>query len=223
MINFYRYFLALAPNPRVRSSLGDLRDGLQPQAPVFDRHLHMTLLRLAELSDRDFSIASRVDLALKDRHFYACSIWLRHLEVRANIAMAKPRGRQPELQTLRSGLEAAMLAAGMPAFWAKTFQPHVTLGRRLGFEEKRALPPIVWYADEIVLIESWHGATHHEILGRWALLPPRQRSFDFASDLDLAGRPRLDRQRMDSALKEVAECRVDCALAFDAAHAFEPA
>lgn len=181
MIFFYRYFLALLPTSRVRTSLGGLRDELQPQTPVFDEHLHMTALRVAELPERQPAIARRVDQALAGWQLHACPIWLRQLDVRPEIAIARPAGRQPALRALRSGLETAMTASGMPASWSKTFQPHVTLGRKLRLHERRSLPSIGWYADEVALIESWVGATHHEIVGRWPLLPPLQRSFDFAS------------------------------------------
>jgi RNA 2',3'-cyclic 3'-phosphodiesterase len=221
MISFYRYFLALRPPPLVLASLGYLRDPLRPGTWVLDRHLHMTMLLLAECSDRQPDLAKRVDLALAAWRFHACTIWLSHLDVRPEIALAKPRGRRPELNALRSKLEAAMLAAEMPAFWPEKFQPHVTLGRRLGFRTAQTITPIPWHADEIVLIESWVGVTHHETLGRWPLLPPLQRSFDFGSDSGLAPRPRFDRKRMDPVAEQVVERRVDGALTFDAAHSLE--
>jgi hypothetical protein len=36
-------------------------------------------------------------------------------------------------------------------------------------------------AEEILLIESWHGHGVHRVLGRWPLLPPPQYGFSFAS------------------------------------------
>ena len=40
--------------------------------------------------------------------------------------------------------------------------------------------PCEWVPGEILLIESEHGLTCHNVLGRWPLLPPPQGTFPFS-------------------------------------------
>lgn len=217
MARSYNYFLAFSPPSEPRDRLANLRNCLQPVTPVRDEHLHMTLLGIAHLAERHPAVGKFVTRALVGRRYHACPIKLEYLVARPEIAVLKPRGRQAALQGLRASLKLAMLAAGAPARWSKSFQPHVTLGRKLHFDERRLLSPVCWHADEMVLIESWHGATHHEIVGRWPLLPPLQSNFDFMSDLEFRRGAGPDRKRMDPLFQEVRQRIVHCPLALEPA------
>jgi hypothetical protein len=58
------------------------------------------------------------------------------------------------------------------------FHPHLTIGHDpCAFEPFLILQE--WIPDELLLIESEVGNGVHNILGRWPLLPPRQRLLPF--------------------------------------------
>jgi 2'-5' RNA ligase len=49
------------------------------------------------------------------------------------------------------------------------FSPHMTLAYRDGQPSSETIPAFGWAVDELVLINSHVGRTHHKILGRWKL------------------------------------------------------
>ncbi len=180
MNDSYAYLVMLLPPPRVRDSIMAAANLLGPMPSPIRRHmLHMTLLELANLSEKCPEILDGMRAVLANHQLRACAFALGRLVIKPEIALVEPVGRQRELMTLRSELSALLIDAGIPALWRRSFGPHVTLGRGRFSESRRPINPIFWHADRIVLVESWRGKTHYNILETWPLLPPIQGSFDF--------------------------------------------
>ncbi|MBU9607913.1 RNA 2',3'-cyclic phosphodiesterase [Burkholderia multivorans] len=50
-----------------------------------------------------------------------------------------------------------------------SFTPHVTLRYDRSRRAPHTIEPIAWTVSEFVLIDSWLGKTHHDVIGRWPL------------------------------------------------------
>jgi len=74
------------------------------------------------------------------------------------------------LQTFRARLGEALARNGLGRCVSRTFEPHVTLAYAAQTVEPEAVTPIVWTAQEFVLIHSLLGQTRHIVLGRWPLV-----------------------------------------------------
>jgi 2'-5' RNA ligase len=179
MIASFAYlFMLLPPLPvRDRIAAGDWVGPMR--SPIASRRLHLTLAEIADLPQRCPHMVDIMRAVLADHQLRACAFALARLVVKPEIAMLEPVGRRSELVRLRSELTTLLIDAGLPNCWAKTFNPHVTVGRGDFRPGRRPIGPIFWSADQIALVESWRGETHYEILEIWPLLPPRQGSFEF--------------------------------------------
>lgn len=54
-------------------------------------------------------------------------------------------------------------------FKKSAFTPHMTLSYKGRTVLEHAIEPIRWTVEELVLIKSHVGRTHHEVMGRWSL------------------------------------------------------
>lgn len=87
--------------------------------------------------------------------------------------MARLTGRSWGLRGIR-GLEQtlahAMLQVGFPENQIrKSFQPHITLNYRHEPFHRRAVAPLAWRVNQFMLVDSWYGLGHHDVLGCWPL------------------------------------------------------
>ncbi|MEA3002070.1 MAG: 2,3-cyclic 3-phosphodiesterase [Sphingomonadales bacterium] len=179
--SFIRYFLALRPEPPMAARIGQVRDSIGPlRSQVSNDRIHMTLGILAELPCPDERVAAAVKAMLSDHSLQACRVALGRLAVADGIATLLPAGGHASLRALQSGLFERLGRHGIDIRRPRDFRPHVTLGYGPRFSDRRTIRPIGWFADRIVLIESWVGRTVHHIVGSWNLLPPAQYELDFA-------------------------------------------
>lgn len=140
------------------------------QPTGFER-VHLTLCVIAECAARDPFIAGRVERALGGRALHAFPVNLSRL---AAGVIARTSGRQDDIQDFYRELVRLLEPSGIAPLYRKSgLHPHMTLGYAPCRPMLRSMS-LTWYPDELLLIESEHGLTRHNVLGRWALLPPRQ-------------------------------------------------
>ena len=149
-----RVFLALWPDEAIRGALHRLARGMDVGGrPVPRAHLHLTLAfpgtieaeQAACLAERLDSLAFDPIPILLDRagHFG-----------RARVAWAGPSHCPYELGRLADRARGLCLACGVRTD-DRAFEPHVSLRRHARPPSRAELdPPIHWFADTLVLIES---------------------------------------------------------------------
>lgn len=72
-------------------------------------------------------------------------------------------------ERLHDALHAALAAADLVPRTPSPFAPHVTLWRQARRSPERAITPVSWWVDELLLLASVQGEGRHEVLGRWRL------------------------------------------------------
>lgn len=70
---------------------------------------------------------------------------------------------------LHAALHERLFDEGAVRGRERDFNPHLTVLRDAAALAERFIPPISFWAEEIWLIDSLHGAARHDILGRWTL------------------------------------------------------
>jgi hypothetical protein len=140
---------------------------------------HLTFCVIAEVPERDPSIRARIEREFADG--VLCSAPIPSARVVGGLlgAQAQIVGKRDELQDLYDHVVRILARCGFdPLHRRSGFHPHLTLGYDAGSFAPFNIA-LDWIPDELLLVESEVGLTQHNVLGRWSLLPPRQRTFDF--------------------------------------------
>ncbi len=145
-----RTFLALDLGEKIRTQLVNLQEALTPLMPevkwVEPENLHLTLLFLGEISDRDLlpvcRATQKVAQTTGNLTFTVQGVGgfpnLRRPRV---LWIGVERGRE-ELITLHDALESPLLELGCYRREERLFTPHVTLGRLKSDPTEEALAAI---------------------------------------------------------------------------------
>ena len=173
--NVARVFFALWPEELVRRALHTLAMEYQSRCDARPMHadtLHMTLLFLVEVEraymPQLIQSTSKVSVPPFGFALERLSFWPHN-----RIAYAAPLLEVPALNQLATALQQELIAAGFPLENYK-FNPHVTLLRRVWHTlESQTIPPIMWWVDSFVLVESVMTDTgvSYQILQKWPLSP----------------------------------------------------
>lgn len=152
-----RLFIALWPDPAVRTQLSAWRDGWRwPRgaSPVPDDKLHLTLHFLGE-QPRERVPAL---LAACAQPFTPFSLRIERAATWHNgIAVLEPERVPPALLDLHARLAQALTGLGLPPE-ARAYRPHVTMARRAqGAAMPQAMPAIDWHVTRCTLVESRAG------------------------------------------------------------------
>lgn len=171
-----RVFFALWPEISARRALYALAKECQSKCNAHLMHadtLHMTLQFIGEvpharlpllIQAADRVVAPPFKLALERLSFWAHN----------HIVYAAPNTEVPALCQLVIALQQELTAEGF-LFAGGKFNPHVTLLRHVKHVmEPQNITPIMWQADEFVLVESvvTNQRAHYQVLHKWPL-PPR--------------------------------------------------
>lgn len=184
---FYRYFLGIRP-PAQRYPAFQALVPIAGRSIRLDR-LHLTFCVIAECAERDRFIARTVHGALAGQRLHSVPVKLSRVVAGPNGATARTFGQQDEIQAFYRLLVRLLGSCGIEPLYRKFgLHPHMTLGHdpcrpallRISLE---------WYPTELLLIESEYGLTRHNVLGRWALLPPRQPLLPFGDGFIAAAGP----------------------------------
>lgn len=176
----YRYFLGFRPPPDVRDDIIEKAAHLGIFLNAEDlMRLHLTLCVIAEQPERSAFLAATVGGAIGGRSLASAKVKLGRLVSGGNGVLLRSIGRQDNLIALYSELTSLIASRGLfPLHRKSGLRPHLTLSYK-GNARLKALIPIEWVPDELLLIESWDGASKHIVLARWPLASPLQGAFDF--------------------------------------------
>jgi 2'-5' RNA ligase len=182
---FHRYFLGIRPDPRLYPALQAF--GRAAGQSIHLTHLHLTFCVIEESAGRDRFVAERVRKALDGQRLHSFPVNLSRIMAGPHGAMARTAGRQDDIQDFYRQLVRLLRPCGIEPMYRKSgLHPHMTLGHDPC--EAAVLPiALEWYPGELLLIESEYGLTRHNVLGRWALLPPRQPFLPFRDAIAAAG------------------------------------
>ncbi|NLZ09821.1 MAG: RNA 2',3'-cyclic phosphodiesterase [Alcaligenaceae bacterium] len=148
-----RYFFALWPNPVVARQLQQIQARLPAGRLTHGADLHLTLAFLGEVSEAD---EVKLHHLLQAIPFTAFELVLDQVDAfrRIGLSWAGPSQIPLALQTLYDIFGAALDDQGI--WWDKrlVFRPHVTLARKVVVPQQRLAPPVVWWADQMVLARS---------------------------------------------------------------------
>ena len=182
--DFYRSFLGFRPNFDLCRRLASL--GAQAGQRVWPELLHLTLCVIGEESERHPFLLPRVRSALAGNSLNSFPVHLGKISGGPKGAMLQALGCQHDIQDFYRVLISLLARNGIAPLYRKSgLRAHITLGHDpCRFESFKA--PMEWFPAELLLIESEVGLSRHNVIGRWPLLPPRQRSLPF--DAIFAGR-----------------------------------
>ncbi|MBR8071156.1 2'-5' RNA ligase family protein [Burkholderia cenocepacia] len=171
----HRFFFAVMPDTATAARIAGVAKSLQQQkdSPVGTERLHITLGSLGDFAYVPGATLARAR-AVADR-MEVPSFSVRFDKI---ISFNRRSGRQPLVLTGKAGLEDlidfrrqlrdALKRVGVPVF-PSSFTPHVTLLYGAQRPDEYRIEPITWTVFDFVLIDSWLGKSHYDVLGRWPL------------------------------------------------------
>ena len=166
----HRFFFALLPPLRAASEIERLSSTLGPGKRVLTEHLHVTLAITPDYREPPIGLAGRMMRIPGDLHLGPFALVLDRLSGSGGSLALSPSNKPDRLLLLQRQLERALVRSGLrrPGW---RFHPHLTLLYREGVPFARPVAPIGWQVDELALVHSHVGLTHHDILARWPLCP----------------------------------------------------
>lgn len=182
-LDHFAYFFALLPPAAVVAEIAIQRDRAIKELPggiVDDARLHVSVLGLGAFPTPQQGLVALAHAALADRRLPACCCYFDQL-VRGRKSMLLVSSRpHDDMAVLQAALQDAYHVPDDDR--SKTLpKPHVTLRYDQREAPTQAIAPIVWHAEELVLIESHVGHSHHRVLGRWPLQQSFEECFDWVS------------------------------------------
>lgn len=178
-----RLFFAVFPAPAAAQQIADVANSLRTELDLKGRPLqadrfHITLHHLGDyVGLRQDIVAAAMEAAssVQMASFDVCFDSALSFKGRADRKPFVLRGGDGlrDLTALQQSLGVAMKKTILGSWVQPKFTPHVTLLYDEQLVDERAVEPIKWEANEIVLIHSLLGQARHIVLGRWALNPQR--------------------------------------------------
>lgn len=147
-----RLFYALWPDDAVRERLTQLQSHLSGKPTRYD-NLHITLAFLGE-QPADVLPALRAILDRLPREDIVLTLDRLSYFARKRIAWAGPHAMPAALNDLVRALVQELIAHGIAFDQRVDFKPHATLARDADAPPDFAFEPIVWHANQIVLVQS---------------------------------------------------------------------
>ncbi|MGK6318566.1 2'-5' RNA ligase family protein [Sphingomonas sp. DT-204] len=168
----YRPFFAIKPADEALPPIAGMRrtycdDG----TPVRSEHAHITLEIFDDHPRRPDELIAELVAIGNAVGASAFPLSLDRVVGTVRSVALRPGRRSTGLVLLQRAIHAEVERAGLGVRKGWSFSPHLTLGYREGEAFARSVVPITWQVDEFVLIHSHVGATRHEIVGRWRLMP----------------------------------------------------
>lgn len=170
METLHRLFFALRPPARQARLIGLVRDAIDgAQHRVANEQLHITLGITDDYRILDTALIDRM-MAIGDTiEGEPVEIRLDRLSASTRSVALRPTGQPRELTELQRQI------ARLIEYWALTrtgwtFNPHLTLLHWTGQPFIRAVTPVEWLAEELVLVHGLVGEGRQIVLGRWPLV-----------------------------------------------------
>lgn len=167
-----RLFFALWPTGEVREALAAVvrQHGRRNGRAVVPENLHITLAFVGEVTAEQRACMEAAAATVTASAFTVTLDRLGFWQ-RPKILWAGASGMPPALLELVAALNTALIPCGYQPE-TRPFQVHVTLARKAHRPlEVREIPPIVWPADAVCLVESVSGehGSEYRVIGRWPL------------------------------------------------------
>ncbi|WP_241288183.1 2'-5' RNA ligase family protein [Burkholderia stabilis] len=171
----HRIFFAAMPDPGTAARIAGMAESLQSGkgGVLRTERLHVTLCSLGDFAYVPDATIARARAAAERIDARSFGVTFDQL-----LSFNGRPGHRPLVLAGQAGLETlidfqqrlrdALGKAGLRVSRAR-FTPHVTLlyGERRPDQYK--IDPITWTVREFVLIHSWLGRTHYDVIGRWPL------------------------------------------------------
>ena len=169
----HRLFFAIQRPFETTEQIGRERwrwsEGARLVAP--ERH-HVTIAILddhaslpADLAERMYAIGASIAIE-------PFRITFNRIDENGGSVVLLPDGRNASLAQLRRQIVDAMRRRGIKQRKGYSFSPHMTVAYRNGQTSSQVIDGFGWMVDELVLIDSHVGGSHHEVLRRWKLRGP---------------------------------------------------
>ena len=152
MSQSHRLFFALWPDNVTRHTLARWQSALSGRKiPV--NNLHMTLIFLGAQSKEKIPVLSQLITTIS---FNAIELIIDKVGYfsRSQISWAGIQNAPATLFQLHAKLSKALLQQSISFDNRKNFKPHITLARHSNRPNKVDFKPIIWKADQLVLVES---------------------------------------------------------------------
>ncbi|WP_368042383.1 2'-5' RNA ligase family protein [Burkholderia pyrrocinia] len=171
----HRFFFAAMPDPATAARIAGMAESLQSGKGVALRteRLHVSLCSLGDFAYVPGATIARACAAADRMDVSSFGVTFDQI-----LSFNGRPGHRPLVLTGRSGLEIlidfqqrlrdALGKAGLRVSGAR-FTPHVTLLYGERRPDQYRIAPITWTVREFVLIHSWLGRTHYDVIGRWPL------------------------------------------------------
>jgi 2'-5' RNA ligase len=167
----HRLFFAIKPAMHAIPAIEAARRLHCPGRPVRSEHLHVTMeifndhIGLPEmLLDQLIGVGNDIDMP-----GFLLSMG-RVVGTTRSVAL-RPNGRSSGLALLQRAIRDRVTDAGLAPRDGWTFNPHMTLGYRDEPAFSRAIDPILWQVEEVVLIDRCCDTGAEKMIGRWQLAP----------------------------------------------------
>ncbi|VWB16620.1 2'-5' RNA ligase [Burkholderia pseudomultivorans] len=174
----HRFFFAVMPDPGAAARIAALAEGLRSGTPgraamLRTERLHVTLYSLGDFAYVPDAAIARARAAADRIAASAFRVTFDRI-----VSFNGRPGHQPVVLTSSAGADAliafqqqlreALRGAGLRVSAAR-FTPHVTLLYGERRPEQPRIEPVTWTVNEFVLIHSWLGRTHYDVVGRWLM------------------------------------------------------
>lgn len=155
MAKTHRIFFALWPTAMLRDQLVARRETFNldlSSQPVMPANLHVTLAFVGSVSEQQLPILIELGHKLK---LSACELVFDRVAVwkQARVLVLEAPIVPPQLQDLVDELHRQLHAAGFKAE-VHPYRPHVTLARNVRAACNESVSPLIWPAQDFVLVES---------------------------------------------------------------------
>jgi RNA 2',3'-cyclic 3'-phosphodiesterase len=167
----HRLFFAIKPAMHAVPAIEAVRRNYCPERPVKSEHLHVTMEIFDDYIGLPEDLVERLIGIGNDMDMPGFLLSLGRLVGTTQSVALRPNGRSTGLALLQRAIRERVTEAGLTAREGWSFNPHMTLGYRREESFARAIDPIMWQVEELVLIHSRVGETRHDIIGRWQLEP----------------------------------------------------
>ncbi|KWZ37079.1 hypothetical protein WS64_08755 [Burkholderia anthina] len=174
----HRFFFAVMPDPDTAMRMTKQRERLGPAVRISGRPLDAKRLHVTLYSLGDFVYVP--EMVVERACFAAATIDVPPFGVTFDQMLrfnGRP-GHRPFVLTGSEGLDALImfqrslldaLRGARLRISGTRFMPHLTLLYGDGKFGRCDLEPITWTVNEFMLIHSWLGKTHYDVIGRWPL------------------------------------------------------
>lgn len=166
----HRLYFALKPSEAAVAGIAAVRAQLGVAAShVADERLHVELFALDLPMTPPPGLIAEMGRVAARLGGAALRIEFGELAGDGAVTALLPGSPMPVLRAFQQRLALALAGAGIWPGRGFGFEPRLILAHGQQHSFRRAIRPVSWRANELVLVHSLTGLTEHVVLGRWGL------------------------------------------------------